>query len=93
MGVNKGEMKWLWTGIINIIKDISTINIWKKSELIEFEDKKAFFFDQEKQFVELFEEDKFDGHNKNICGIIDSECNVHFLTNNPKNINVYKFAK
>ena len=40
-----------------------------------------------------FEEDKFDGHNKNICGIIDSECNVHFLTNNPKNINVYKFAK
>ena len=77
----------------NIIKDIRGINIWKKSEMIEFEDKKGFFFDKEKHFTELPEEDKFDGHNKNICGIIDSECNVHFLTNNQRNINVYKFAK
>ena len=79
----------------NIIKDFRGINIWKKSELIENEEKKGFFFDKEKQFIELPDEDeeKFDGNNKNICGIMDSECNVHFLTYNQKNINVYKFTK
>ena len=72
----------------NIIKDFKGINIWKKAELIESEEKKGFFFDKEKQFIELPEEDK--GNNENGV-IIDSECNIHFLTNNKKNINVYKF--
>ena len=77
----------------NIIKDYRGINIWKNSDLIETEEKKGFFFDKEKHFIELPEEDKFDGNNNNISGIIDNECNVHFLTNNQKNIKVYKFAK
>ena len=80
----------------NIIKDFRGINIWKKTELIENEEKKGFFFDKEKQFIELppdEDEDKIDANFKNICGIMDSECNVHFLTNNQKNINVYKFTK
>ena len=78
----------------NIIKDFKVIiNIWKKSELIENEEKKGFFFDKEKHFIELPEEDKLEGYNQNICVIIDSECNIHFLTNNQNNINVYKFMK
>ena len=75
----------------NIIKDFKGINIWKKSELIEIEDKKGFFFDKEKQFIELPNDDKV--NNSSICVIIDSECNIHFLTKNKKNINVYKFNK
>ena len=77
----------------NIIKDFRGINIWKNFDLIENEEKKGFFFDKEKHFIELPKEDKFDGNNTNVSGIIDNECNVHFLTNNQKNINVYKFAK
>ena len=77
----------------NIIKDFKGINIWKKSETIENEDKKGFFFDKEKQFIELPEEDRLERNNENICVIIDSECNIHFLTKNKKKINVYKFNK
>ena len=77
----------------NIIKDFRGINIWKNFDLIENEEKKGFFFDKEKHFIELPKEDKFDGNNTNVSGIIDNECNVHFLTNNQKNINVYKFVK
>ena len=54
-------------------------------------DKKGFFFDKEKQFIELPNDDKV--NNSSICVIIDSECNIHFLTKNKKNINVYKFNK
>ena len=77
----------------NVIKDFKGINIWKKAELIENEDKKGFFFDKAKQFIELPDEDKIEGNNENICAIIDSECNIHLLTKNKKNINVYKFNK
>ena len=78
----------------NIIKDFKVIiNIWKKSELIENEEKKGFFFDKEKHFIELPEEDKNEGYSQNISAIIDSDCNIHFMTNNPNNINVYKFSK
>ena len=91
--INKNIFEKIEGICFNIIKDYKGINIWKNSDLIENEEKKGFFFDKEKHFIELPEEDRFDGNNNNICGIIDNECNVHFLTNNQKNIKVYKFTK
>ena len=91
--INKNIFEKIEGICFNIIKDYKGINIWKNSDLIENEEKKGFFFDKEKHFIELPEEDKFDGNNNNICGIIDNECNVHFLTNNQKNIKVYKFTE
>ena len=77
----------------NIIKDFKGINIWKKSELIENEDKKGFFFDKQKQILELPEDYKVQGVNEITGAIIDSECNIHFLTKKQKYFNVYKFIK
>ena len=76
----------------NIIKDLKFINIWKNSELIDFEEKSVFFFDKQKQILELPDEDKIiDGHNIYTSIIIDSENNIHYLTNNQKYITVYKY--
>ena len=76
----------------NIIKDLKFINIWKNSELIDIEEKSGFFFDKQMQILELPDEDKIiDGHNIYTSIIIDSENNIHYLTNNQKYITVYKY--
>ena len=77
----------------NIIKDLKSINTWKIAELIENEEKNGFFFDKQKQFLEIPGEDKMQRINENTCAIIDSECNIHFLANNQKYFTVYKFVK
>ena len=91
--VDKNKFEKMEGLYYNIIKDLKFINIWKNSELIDLEEKKGFFFDRQRQIVELPDEDKIiDGHNIYTSIIIDSENNVHYLTNNHKYITVYKYV-
>lgn len=50
------------------------------------------FLINKSKFLELPDEDKIiDGHNIYTSIIIDSENNIHYLTNNQKYITVYKY--
>jgi hypothetical protein len=90
--VDKNKFEKMEGLYYNIIKDLKFINIWKNSELIDFEEKSGFFFDKQRQILELPDEDKIiDGHNIYTSIIIDSENNIHYLTNNQKYITVYKY--
>ena len=57
------------------------------------EESKKYFFDKQKQFIELPEHLDFDKNNENICATIDYDNNIHFLTNNRNQINLYQFLK
>ena len=90
--VDKNKFEKMEGLYYNIIKDLKSINIWKNSELIDALDKNGFYFDKQKQIIELPEEDKIiDGYNIYTSVIIDSENNIHYLTNNQKYITVYKY--
>ena len=90
--VDKNKLEKMEGLYYNIIKDLKFINVWKNSELIDIEEKSGFFFDKQKQILELPDEDKIiDGHNIYTSIIIDSDNNIHYLTNNQKYITVYKY--
>ena len=57
------------------------------------EEPKKYFFDKQKQFIELPENFDFDKNNENIGAIIDYDNNIHFLTKNRSQINLYQFLK
>ena len=73
----------------NIKKEYKRFTVKKYQE----ETKKGYFFDKQKQFIELNEENEFDKNKENIGVIIDSDNNVHFLTKNRNYINLCQFLK
>ena len=78
--VDKNKFQKMEGLYYNIIKDLKFINIWKNSELIDLEEKKRFFFDRQREIVELPDEDKIiDGHYIYTSIIIDSENNIYYL--------------
>jgi len=73
----------------NIKKEYKRFSVKKFHE----ENKKCYFFDKQKQFIELSEEFELDINHENIGAIIDYYNNIHFLTKNPNYVNLFQFLK
>ena len=86
--IEKNNFEKIENVVYNIKKEYKRFSTRKYQE-----EPKKYFFDKQKQFIELPENFDFDKNNENIGAIIDYDNNIHFLTKNRSQINLYQFLK
>ena len=87
--IEKNNFEKIENVFYNIKKEYKRFSVKKFQE----ENKKYYFFDKQKQFIELSEEFDLDKNNENTCAIIDYDNNIHFLTKNRNYVNLCQFFK
>ena len=88
--VKKNNFEKIENVFYNIKKEYKRFTVKKYDEE---KNKNEFFFDKQKQFIEISEEFKLDKNNENISVITDSDNNIHFLTKNRNYVNIYQYLK
>ena len=87
--IEKNNFEKIEDVFYNIRKEYKRFTVKKFQE----ENKKYYFFDKQKQFIELSEEFELDINHENISAIIDYDNNIHFLTKNRNYINLCQSLK
>ena len=88
--IEKNNFEKIENVFYNIKKEYKRFTVKKYDEE---KNKNEFFFDKQKQFVEISEEFELDKNCENICVIPDSDNNIHFLTKNRNCVNIYQYLK
>ena len=87
--IEKNNFEKIENVIYNIKKEYKRFTVKKYEE----ENKKKYFFNKQKQFIEILDEYNLDKNNENIGVIIDFDNNIHFLTKKRNCINVCQYLK
>ena len=88
--IEKNHFEKIENVFFNIKKEYKRFTVKKYDEE---KNKNEFFFDKQKQFIEISEEFEIDKNNENISVITDSDNNIHFLTKNRNCVNIYQYLK
>ena len=88
--IEKNNFEKIDNVVYNIKKEYKRFTV-KKYE--EEKNKKNYFFNKQKQFIEIPEEYDFDKNNENLGVNIDFDNNIHFLTKKRNCVNVCQYLK
>ena len=87
--INENNFEKIEELFYDIKKEYKRFTVTKKTE----EEKKGYFFDKNKQFIEIPDEFTDNKNKENICIGIDFNNNIHFLTDKRKYLKLCKYMK